>query len=44
LGHVAALKPLYAALRDRDPAVRGAAYAALAELQTQLGRSLPGLV
>lgn len=44
LGHVPALKPLYAALRDRDPAVRGAAYAALAELQTQLGQSLPGLV
>ncbi|MCZ7540488.1 MAG: HEAT repeat domain-containing protein [Anaerolineae bacterium] len=44
LGYVPALKPLYAALRDRDPAVRGAAYAALAELQTQLGRSLPGVV
>lgn len=44
LGHVAALKPLYAALRDRDPAVREAAYAALAELQIQLGQPLPGLV
>jgi len=44
LGHVTALKPLYAALRDRDPGVRGTAYEALAELQVQLGQPLPGLV
>jgi HEAT repeat protein len=44
LGHVPALKPLYAALRDRDPSVRGAAYEALAELQMRLGEPLPGLV
>ncbi len=44
LGHVEALKPLYAALRDRDPDVRGAAYAALADLQVRLGQPLPGLV
>ncbi len=44
LGHVPALKPLYAALRDRDPAVRGAAYEALAEIQMRLGEPLPGLV
>lgn len=43
LGHVAALKPLYAALRDRDPDVRSAAYAALADLQLRLGQPLPGL-
>lgn len=44
LGHVAAMKPLYAALRDRDEQVRGAAYAALSDLQTRLGKPLPGLV
>ena len=44
LGHLPALKALYAALRDRHPEVRSAAYAALAELQTRLGRPLPGLV
>lgn len=44
LGHVAALKPLYAALRDRNARVRGAAYAALSEIQTRLGQPLPGLV
>ncbi len=44
LGHIPALKPLYAALRDRDPSVRGAAYEALAELQMRLGEPLPGLV
>lgn len=44
LGHVTALKPLYAALRDRDPHVRGIAYEALADLQIRLGQPLPGLV
>lgn len=43
LGHVQALKPLYAALRDRHPEVRGAAYAALAAIQFRTGESLPGL-
>ncbi|MCD4686639.1 MAG: HEAT repeat domain-containing protein, partial [Anaerolineae bacterium] len=44
LGHVASLKPLYAALRDGDEDVRCAAYTALADLQMQLGQPLPGLV
>ncbi len=44
LGHVAALKPLYAALRDRNARVRAAAYAALSDIQTRLGQPLPGLV
>ena len=44
LGHLPALKALYAALRDRHPEVRSAAYAALAALQTRVGRPLPGLV
>jgi HEAT repeat protein len=44
LGHVAGVKSLYAALRDGDESVRGAAYSALAELQMQVGRPLPGLV
>ncbi|NDJ79267.1 MAG: HEAT repeat domain-containing protein [Chloroflexi bacterium] len=44
LGHVPALKPLYAALRDREPRVRESAYEALARLQTRLGESLPGLI
>ena len=44
LGHVPALKPLYAALRERDVEVRSAAYAALADLQFRLGTGLPGLV
>jgi HEAT repeat protein len=43
LGHVAAIKPLYGALRDRSPDVRGAAYEALADLQIRLGDPLPGL-
>jgi HEAT repeat protein len=44
LGHVQALKPLYAALRDRSPDVRGAAYEALAAIQTRLGEPLPSVV
>jgi HEAT repeat protein len=43
LGHVAAIKPLYGALRDRSPEVRGAAYEALADLQIRLGEPMPGL-
>jgi HEAT repeat protein len=43
LGHVQALKPLYAALRDKNPDVRSAAYSALVELQTRTGEPLPGL-
>jgi HEAT repeat protein len=43
LGHVAAIKPLYGALRDRSPDVRGAAYEALADLQIRLGEPMPGL-
>jgi HEAT repeat protein len=43
LGHVPALKPLYGALRDRSPEVRGAAYGALAEIQVRVGKPLPGL-
>ncbi len=44
LGHIEGLKPLYAALRDRNEQVRGAAYSALSELQLRLGAPLPGLV
>ncbi|MBN1201591.1 MAG: HEAT repeat domain-containing protein [Anaerolineae bacterium] len=44
LAHVPALKPLYLALRNRHPDVRGAAYAALMEIQMCLGQPLPGLV
>lgn len=44
LGHLAGLKPLYAALRDQNEDVRGAAYTALANLQMHLGKPLPGLV
>lgn len=43
LGHVQALKPLYAALRDKNPEVRSAAYSALTELQTRTGEPLPGI-
>lgn len=43
LGHVPALKPLYAALRDRSPEVRDAAYLALADIEVRLGEPLPGL-
>jgi HEAT repeat protein len=43
LGHVAGIKPLYGALRDRSPNVRGAAYEALADLQIRLGEPMPGL-
>ena len=43
IGHISAVKPLYAALRDRHPVVRGAAYEALADLQIRLGEPLPGL-
>ncbi|MBI5961079.1 MAG: HEAT repeat domain-containing protein [Chloroflexi bacterium] len=43
LGHITAIKPLYAALRDRDATVRSAAYRALTDLQVRLGQSLPGL-
>lgn len=41
LGHLQALKPLYAALRDRNPDVRTAAFSALAELQLRTARPLP---
>jgi HEAT repeat protein len=44
LGHILALKPLYAALRDRDASVRAAAYAALSDLQLRFGQSLPGVI
>jgi HEAT repeat protein len=44
LGHVPALKPLYAALRDRSPDVRTAAYQALVEIEMRLGDPLPGLI
>jgi HEAT repeat protein len=41
IGVVTTIKPLYAALRDRQEEVRGAAYHALAALQLQLGAPLP---
>lgn len=43
LGHLAALKPLYNALSDREENVRAAAHTALAELQTQLGEQFPAV-
>jgi len=43
LAHVQALKPLYAALRDRSPEVRNAAYEALADIQLHIGQPLPGI-
>lgn len=44
LGHIPALKALYHALRDRDPDVRSAAYAALTDIQMRSGTALPGLI
>ena len=41
MGDVQALKPLYAALRDRNPDVRTAAFSALAEIQLRTARPLP---
>ncbi len=41
LGVVTTVKPLYAALLDRQEDVRGAAYRSLAALQLQLGAPLP---
>ncbi len=43
LGYVPGLKPLYAALRDKDENVRGTAYEALAALQLRLGEPLPAV-
>jgi len=43
LGYVPGLKPLYAALRDKDENVRGTAYEALATLQLRLGQPLPAV-
>jgi len=43
MGHVHALKPLYAALRDRNPDVRAAAFNALAEIQLRTARPLPSV-
>lgn len=44
LGHITAIRPLYAALRDRHETVRVAAYQSLADLQMQLGEALPSPV
>ncbi|MCB9455202.1 MAG: HEAT repeat domain-containing protein [Anaerolineaceae bacterium] len=43
LGVAANTKPLYTALRDRQPEVREAAYRALAALQGQMGIPLPAV-
>ena len=43
LGYVPGLKPLYAALRDKDENVRGTAYEALAALQLRLGEPFPAV-
>jgi HEAT repeat protein len=42
LGVAATTKPLYNALRDRQPDVREAAHRALSTLQLQIGQPLPG--
>jgi hypothetical protein len=44
IGLASTSKPLYAALRDKQAEVRAAAYRALADLQTQIGESLPAPV
>ncbi|MCC6799985.1 MAG: HEAT repeat domain-containing protein, partial [Anaerolineae bacterium] len=41
MGYLQALKPLYAALRDRNAEVRAAAFSALAEIQLRTGLPLP---
>jgi HEAT repeat protein len=41
MGIAAMLRPLYGALRDKTPEVRDIAYRALANLQLQMGQSLP---
>ncbi|HLV34106.1 MAG TPA: HEAT repeat domain-containing protein [Spirillospora sp.] len=41
LGHVTTARTLYAALRDRQEAVRSAAHRSLADLEMQLGESFP---
>ncbi|MCZ7542805.1 MAG: HEAT repeat domain-containing protein [Anaerolineae bacterium] len=43
IGYVPALKPLYLALRDREPAVRDGVFRALENLQMRVGASLPGV-
>ncbi len=43
MGHLQALKPLYAALRDRNAEVRAAAFSALAEIQLRTGLPLPAV-
>ena len=43
LGYVPGLKPLYAALRDKDDIVRGSVYEALAIFQMRLGQPLPAV-
>ena len=43
LGYVPALKPLYSALRDAEPAVRDGVFRALTSLQMWMGAPLPGV-
>ncbi len=43
IGYVPALKPLYIALRDREPSVRDSMFRALAGLQARLGAPLPAV-
>lgn len=44
LGYLPAVKALYSVLSDHNELVRTASYAALADLQAQLGESLPGVM
>lgn len=44
LGHVPALKPLYAQLRDQDEVIRASAYSTLSDLQQRLGSPLPAVL
>jgi len=41
LGHIAGLKPLYGALRDKEEKVRAAVFDSLGKLQVRMGQTLP---
>ena len=43
IGYLPAMLPLYQSLGDQSDDVRAAAFAALADLQAQVGQGLPGI-